>query len=941
MQSFTLQRPFLHRTAPGSEWCGERNRYVRPVVLQDGGWEIKMKTAFLKRLLSVLTVLSLLAGCFSEVVYASQNGSPVLIGILVSSPEDENEAEEEKNHDEDLSEKAAAALDVSLSLTPSEDVSAGDLLIGTVVVENTGNVTLKNGSLRGSLVDLTGRSFILAPGEKEEFRYQYMVSQADVDAGIVKDTVTASAEAVRGSDPEERNAEASAAVKKTESVLAISAEADNTEAGKGDVVTFILTAVNSGDVTIRNIVLEDALIPADEAPKAFSLAPGEKKAFTFTYTITEDDVKAGKIERTVRAAGEDPSGQAVSASGAVSVTAEAKETALTVLKTAEPAENVTAGDEISYKVVVLNTGTGTVTGIRLADPQMPDGKASETFSLEAGASREFDFVYTASQEDMDAGVVVSTAAVSWEGEGGSRISRSGSAAVRMAAAKAAMTAFMRVDPRSEVNLGQEVSYTVIVANIGNVTLKNGRLTEDFAGFEDNSFELAPGSTAEFSFTKTAVQEDMDRGAVISTVRVNAEAVRDENPAEAVTSASSETVKNGHLKVRLKAVNKARDVDGFVIGEKPAYKITVTNDGNMSLRNILVTDSLTGGKWVIGILKPGEKRVFTTEYTVSGADVQKGSIVNQVTAAGSCAAKNLPEVKATSKAVRSDTLNPNITLTLNKVWADDDNRDGLRPSSVDFILLLNGKTELATITLDEEMQWTTMIADLPKRFNGVKANYSWREKEVDGYTSTVEQVGEITTFTNTHEAETYVMSIAIAWDDEGRQARPSSLSMVLSSSEDSRIVTLSGANNWESEISVPRYANGKELTYTWIRPEVAGYTLSDVSEDGNETVMTNTRVARTEDDAQSHTLKVTYRYLDGSEAAPAYEGVYAAGGSYYVQSPDVPGFTPDKRNITGTVQSGDVEVVVLYLPGEDLISIEEYKTPLGLGRTYVNTGDCIE
>ena len=898
-----------------------------------------MKTAFLRRMLSVLLILPLLAGCFSAAALAAEGGSPIRIGILVSS-RDNNDQEEEKVQDEDPQEKAAAALAVSLSLEPSEGISAGDLLSGTVVVSNTGNVTLKDGSLRSSLADLTNRSFQLAPGETEEFRYQYMASQADIDAGIIQDTVTANASAVRGKDPKEARAEASASVNAASPALTVSLKADNEAAAEGDAITYTLSVSNSGNVTIKNILLEDAMIPDGEVPQAFDLAPGKEEIFTFGYTVSEADVKAGKVERTARAEGKDPSGQAVSGSASAAVTAEVPEAALLVVKTAEPQENAAAGDEIAYKVLVKNSGSAVVKNIVLADAQLPEEMVEQAFDLEAGAEKEFSFTYTATQADMDAGTVVGTATVSGEGSDGSRISKSGSAVVKMAPASAGLTAVMKIDPRKDVELGGEVSFTVIVANIGNVTLKDGRLTEDFAGFEDNAFELAPGSTAEFSYKKTAVQEEMDRGAVISTVRANAVSARGSNPAEAVGSASAETVRNGHLKVKLKATTKAKDVDGYILGEKPSYKITVTNDGNLTLRNVLVTDSLTGEKWIIGLLKPGEKRTFTSTYTVTGEDIKHGTIMNQVTAAGSCTVKNLPEVKAVSKAIKSDTLNPSMTLTLNKVWEDDSDRERIRPSSLDFDLVLNDETVLATITLDEENNWTTMIADVPKRFNGVKAHYSWREHEADGYTVKVENVGNTTTFTNTHETETVTLGISIDWEDAGNQARPSSLSMVLTSSEQSRVVTLSGANNWETEITVPKYADGKELSYSWVEPEVAGYTL-DITERGNDTVMTSTRVIREEEETQSYTVTVSYRFLDGSAAAPAYEGTYAAGGSFYIQSPDISGYTPDKKNITGTVGSKDTEVVVLYLPGEDIVAIEEYKTPLGLGQVYVNTGDCIE
>ena len=60
---------------------------------------------------------------------------------------------------------------------------------------------------------------------------------------------------------------------------------------------------------------------------------------------------------------------------------------------------------------------------------------------------------------------------------------------------------------------------------------------------------------------------------------------------------------------------------------------VENDGNVTISDIKVTDDLTGDEWTIDALAPGEKQTFTAEYTVTDADVEKGSVKNVATATG--------------------------------------------------------------------------------------------------------------------------------------------------------------------------------------------------------------------------------------------------------------------------------------------------------------------
>ena len=65
----------------------------------------------------------------------------------------------------------------------------------------------------------------------------------------------------------------------------------------------------------------------------------------------------------------------------------------------------------------------------------------------------------------------------------------------------------------------------------------------------------------------------------------------------------------------------------MLGETITYRITVTNDGNVTLRNVVVTDELTGAEWTIESLAPGASRDFTTSYVVTEKDVGAGKVVN--------------------------------------------------------------------------------------------------------------------------------------------------------------------------------------------------------------------------------------------------------------------------------------------------------------------------
>ena len=86
-----------------------------------------------------------------------------------------------------------------------------------------------------------------------------------------------------------------------------------------------------------------------------------------------------------------------------------------------------------------------------------------------------------------------------------------------------------------------------------------------------------------------------------------------------------------------------------------------------------------------------------------------------------------------------------SVTIHKVWDDEDNKYRMRPASI-RATLSNGMT----VTLSAANNWTATITDLPVYSNGEKISYTWTEHEVLGYRkkSIVLLGGNLTILTNT-------------------------------------------------------------------------------------------------------------------------------------------------------------------------------------------------
>nr|WP_311408394.1 Cna B-type domain-containing protein [Liquorilactobacillus uvarum] len=84
----------------------------------------------------------------------------------------------------------------------------------------------------------------------------------------------------------------------------------------------------------------------------------------------------------------------------------------------------------------------------------------------------------------------------------------------------------------------------------------------------------------------------------------------------------------------------------------------------------------------------------------------------------------------------------------KTWRDNNNQDGIRPSSITVNLLANGQ-QVASKKVSASDNWQYSFDNLAAYANGQKITYTVTEDAVAGYTSTVDGYN----ITNTHNPTT--------------------------------------------------------------------------------------------------------------------------------------------------------------------------------------------
>ncbi|MCA1800587.1 MAG: DUF11 domain-containing protein [Actinobacteria bacterium] len=503
----------------------------------------------------------------------------------------------------------------------TEYSAVGDIITYSIVVENTGNVTITNIDVTDPLTGLTTTIASLAPGASQTYNESYTITQADLDAGSVTNTASAAGEDTNG-DPVSDNDSATVNAVQDAQITVTKTANPLTYNAVGDVIDYTIIVENTGNVTVTNITVTDPLTGLSTT--IASLAPGASQTFNESYTITQADLDTGSVTNTATAAGDDTNGDPVSDNDSATVNA-TQNPQITITKTANPVTYSAVGDIIDYTIVVENTGNVTLSNIDVTDPLT--GLTTTIASLAPGASQTYNESYTITQADLDNGSVTNTASAAGEDTNGDPVSDNDSATVN-AAQNPQITVTKIANPLTYNAVGDVIDYTIVVENTGNVTLSNITVEDPLTGLTTTIVSLAPGASQTFNESYTITQGDLDNGSVTNT----ASAAGEDTNGDPVSDNDSATV-NAAQTPQLTVTKTANPATYNAVGDVIDYTIVVENTGNVTLSNINVTDPLTGLTTTIASMAPGASQTFNESYVITQADLDAGSVTNTATAAG--------------------------------------------------------------------------------------------------------------------------------------------------------------------------------------------------------------------------------------------------------------------------------------------------------------------
>ena len=331
-----------------------------------------------------------------------------------------------------------------------------------------------------------------------------------------------------------------------------------------------------------------------------------------------------------------------------------------------------AGDTQVFNFTVTNTGTIKLLNVSLMDDNGTPGNTADDIAitltgltdqdgdgqaddLAVGASATGSLLHVFSQAEIEAGGYTNTGTATGSSASGISVSDSDPESVTLTRNPALnITKDASVPGGTADTAGEQISYTISVANTGNVMLDGVTVTDPYADagsimrgadtVGDNDALLEVGEVWSYTAKHTVTQGEIDSNGGGDGML--------ENTATADSNQTGPDTDDANVPVdRRPSLNITKDATvpggtADAAGEQISYVITVANTGNTTLDGVTVTDpyadagSIMRGADVVGdndaFLEVGETWGYTAKHTVTQAEIDSngggdGQLENTATA----------------------------------------------------------------------------------------------------------------------------------------------------------------------------------------------------------------------------------------------------------------------------------------------------------------------
>ena len=529
----------------------------------------------------------------------------------------------------------APALSLIKTAGAPSGMTAGSTISYSFALENTGNVTLVGLVVTDPLLDApaTCAAVSLSPGQTITCTGLRTLTQADIDAGVVNNSATAT-----GTPPAGGNVTtppSTTTTPLTQNPLLSLVKTAGVPSGNtaGSTIEYSFALTNAGNVTLDGLLVNDALLDAPATCAVVTLLPGESTTCTGLRTLTQADFNAGKADNTATATGTTPTGGSATSTPSTTTTPLTQNSGLTLVKTAGVPSGDAAGSTITFNFALTNTGNITLDGLIVNDPLLDAPATCAVVTLLPGESTTCTGLRTLTQADFDKAALVNTATVTGRTPSGDPITSPPSTTTTPLTQTPLLSLVKTAGVPSGNTAGSTIEYSFALTNAGNVTL-NGLLVNDAlldAPATCAVVTLLPGESTTCTGLRTLTQADFNAGKADNT----ATATSSTPTGGSATSTPSTTTTPLSQSPALSLIKTAGVPSGAYAGSTIEYNFAVTNSGNVTLDGLLVSDPLLDAPAVCAVvsLLPGESTTCTGLRTLTQQDIDSGKLTNTATVTG--------------------------------------------------------------------------------------------------------------------------------------------------------------------------------------------------------------------------------------------------------------------------------------------------------------------
>ena len=345
--------------------------------------------------------------------------------------------------------------------------------------------------------------------------------------------------------------------------------------------------------------------------------------------------------------------------------------------------NYNLGDKIEFTITVKNVSIYDVENVIVTDAnaeiQAGDGytvsadKHTATIAIIAAKSEiRIKALHTVTSEDILAGKVGNVANVEWK-DGETTVTKTvDDDTTKLTPPNVTLNVTKTSDWEGKATgakpeLGTKITYTITVKNAGNVPYTNVNFTDllqngdaTVTGEIPTYGTLPVNEKKSFTVEYIVTEADLLKGSINNKVTAEADEIeytyyegKTEKTGKATPKGEDEVTDNtdaasASFTSTKTTTSTPKNEKGYELGETITYDIVVTNDGNLTLTDVEVTEKLTGavikestdGAYTvdgsiakIAELKPGQSVTVKVEYVVTEADILAGSVKNEATVTG--------------------------------------------------------------------------------------------------------------------------------------------------------------------------------------------------------------------------------------------------------------------------------------------------------------------